>query len=564
MDIVSIEQCLKQLNNDVKVKISNNQDEFVGFWPVECLHERLNDKEFRKKLLSQLSSKENKYLLSCIQEYSPYLNRVKKEEVVVTTEKKLGLLFLRQKGLLFKLDEKTHHQAYVIPVEIVDSYFELTTMDQKVRIGDIAPLPTRKYLYYLMELIIFLKERGLKRRESFQMLKDEISTNLNWDMLFQFLEHVGLVEKHHGQIVVKTKQCDLFFQQSNQDIKLALALFCLNDFIETSFSRSFLIWAIFHDPGKGVELKQITQYLNKNNQNVDSGLDRAIEQLIVVEIVTVTKDGIIFCANEQVGVDNVQQGMEVAIGQLLVPVYISNEALWTFRCWGMIQEWDVMVQIGFSELTFRQALLDERQLEDLIRFLGHFLPETTITRWQQSFQQWQKKAQPIVKKQNITLYLITEPIYINFVKEHWHKWWEKADNGIIIERQFEGLFENLFEKLEINIIAEKFEEAIPKKQFQLSIINEYPEASSVIPEVDKLPKQWFTLTFYDEKTMQRIIKQAIVLQLSMQIEIDNQEIIKLFPLKLSVNNGCYEINCKDKKKFSFRQIKKIAIIHPLE
>lgn len=562
MDIVSIEQCLKQLNNDVKTKISNKQDEILGFWPVKCLQERFYDKEFRKKLLSQLSLKENKYLLSSIQEYSPYLNKAKKEEEITTMEKKLTLLFLGQKGLLFKLDERKHHQAYVIPVEIVESYFELTFKGQKNQI-EIIHLSTRKYLYYLIELIFFLKVRGHKKHESFQILKEEISNRVNWDMLLQFLEHIGLVEKHHGQFVVKTKQCDIFFQQSNHEIKLALALFFLNKFGETSFSTSFLIWAIFHTPGEGVKLRQIVQYLNKNNQDVGIGLDRAIEQLIVVEIVTVTEDGIVFCTIEQGGEAKEQLGMEVAIGQFLVPVYISNEALWTFRCWGTIQEWDVMVQIAFSEQNFKQALLEERQLEDLMRFLTRFLPETTITRWQHSFEQWQKKAQPIIKKQNVTFYLITEQIFINFVEEHWHNWWEKADNGIIIEKQFEGLFEDLFEKLEIKVIAKKIEEAIPKEYFLLSIKNEFPEASSVIPEVEKLPKQWFTLTFYDEKTMHRMIKQAIVLELAIRIEIDNKEIIKLFPFKLSVNRGCYEISCKNTNKFTLRQIRKIAIVHPL-
>lgn len=546
------------------MKIINKQDELLGVWPVQCLHDRLNESEFRKKLLSQLSSKERKYLFSCIQDYSPYLRTVKKEEEVATMEKKLTLLFLRQKGLLFKLDKKKHHQAYVIPVEIVESYFELTFKDQKDRTVHTQPLVTRKYLHYLMELIIFLKKRGLKQRESFQLLKEDISTSVNWDMLLQFLEHVGLVERHHGQLIVKNKQCDIFFQQSNQDIKLAIALFCITDFIETSFSQSFLIWAIFHNPSEGVELKQIVQYLNKNNQDVGIGLDQAIEQLIIVEIVYVTEEGSIFFVKEEVGEDKEQQGMEVTIGQFLVPVYIRNDALWTFRCWGTFQDWDVMIQIGFSELSFRQALLEERQLKSLLRFLTLFLPEITITRWQQSFDQWQKKAQPIVKKQNVTLYSITEPIYINFVEEHWHNWWKKADHGIIIEKQLELSFEDFLEKLELKVIAEKFEETIPKEQLLLSIINEFPEASSIIPEVEKLPKQWFALTFYDEKTMQRIAKQAIVLKLSLHIEINNQEMIKLFPLKLEVNHGCYEIICQDTKKFSLRQIKKIAIVHPLE
>lgn len=563
MDIVSIEQCLKQLNNDVKTKIISKQDELLGGWPVRCLHERLNESEFRKKLLSQLSSKEWQYLFSCIQDSSPYLGKSEKEREVVTLEKKLTLLFLRQKGLLFKLNALPHHQAYVVPLEIVESYFELTFKHKKVPISDYQPLATRKYLYYLMELIIFLKERALNKRESFQILKEQISNSVNWEMLLQFLEHVGLVEKHHGQFVVKNKQCDSFFQQSNQDSRLALAIFCLNGFIETSFSRSFLIWAIFHAPGEGVELKQISQYLKKNNQDDDIDLDQAIEQLIIIEIVHV-KDGIVFCTNDQVGEDKEQQGMEVTVGQFLVPVYISNEALWTFRCWGKIHEWDVLVQIGFTELTFRQALLDGRQLKHLMRFLTLFLPETTINRWQHSFEQWQIKAQPIVKRKNVTLYLVTEPIYLNYIEEHWHNWWEKADNGIIIEQHSERLFEDLLEKLELKVIAEKIEEGIPKEPFLVSVINEFPEASSVIPEVEKLPKQWFTLTFYDEKTIQRMIKQAIVLQLSIQIEIDNQKIFKLFPLKLSVNKGRYVIGCEDSKKIYFEQINKIAIVHPLE
>ncbi|WNF35577.1 hypothetical protein RJD24_14060 [Bacillaceae bacterium IKA-2] len=564
MDIVTIEQCLQQLNSDVKTKIINKQDELLGVWAIKCLHERLNESEFRKKLISQLSSKERKYLFSCIQDYSPYLKTVKKEEEVATIEKKLTLLFLRQKGLLFKLDEKKHYQAYVIPVEIVESYFELTFKDQKDRTVHTQPLATRKYLYYLMELIIFLKTRGLKQPESFQLLKEEISTCVNWDMLLRFLEHVGLVESHQGEYVVKNKQCDIFFQQSNQDIKLALAIFCITDFIETSFSKSFLIWVLFHNLGEGVALKQIVQYLNKNNQDVDIGFDRVIEQLIIVEIVYVTEMGIVFFANEEVGEVKKQQGMEVTIGQFLVPVYIRNDALWTFRCWGTFQDWDLMIQIGFSEASFRHAILEERQLESLLRFLTIFLPEITITRWKQTFEQWQKKAQPIVKKQNVTLYLITEAIYINFVEEHWHNWWKKADHGIIIEKQFELSFEDLLEKLELNVITEKFEVTKPKERLLLSIINEFPKLNSIIPEVEKLPKQWFTLTFYDEKTMQRIAKQAIVLKLSLQIEIDDQEIIKLFPLKLSVNNGCYEISCQDTKKFSLRQIKKIAIVHPIQ
>lgn len=562
MDIISIEQCLKQINNDVKTKINSKQDELLGMSPFKCLHERLGDREFRKRLLRHLGSKENKYFLSCIKEYSPYLLKRVKEAEVETMDRKLTFLFLRQIGLLYKLDERIHTQAYVIPVEIVESYFELFFKQEKFDIDRKSAPMTRKYMYFLMELIMFLKEQAIKKSQSFERLKERISKKVNWSMLLRFIENVGLVEKRHGKFVVKNMHCDIFFRQSDKEIKHALALFCLNELIKSSLNKSLLIWAIFHQPYEMIKLKQIVQYLEKNNQDVDKDFYEAIEQLLGLEIIAVTEDDVIFCSNDHSGEH--QQGMEVAIGQFLVPVYISNDAMWSFRCWGMFQEWEAMVQVVLSEASFRQALTAGYDLGGLLKFLSEFFPETTIKVWQRSFQQWLKTGQPIVKKGNLTLYFVTEPLHVNYIEEHWSAWWEKTTKGIIIEKEFEGSFEQLLQKLAHNVIEQKTEEVIvPKESFQLSIINEFPEASSVIPEVERLPKQWFKLTAYDEKTMQRIVKQAIVLQICLQIEKTNHEIIKLFPLKLTINNGCYEVNCKDNRKISFKQFKKIAIVHPL-
>ncbi|UTW69158.1 hypothetical protein KHA80_19015 [Anaerobacillus sp. HL2] len=59
--------------------------------------------------------------------------------------------------------------------------------------------------------------------------------------------------------------------------------------------------------------------------------------------------------------------------------------------------------------------------------------------------------------------------------------------------------------------------------------------------------------------MLRIVKQAIVLQLPLQIE-KNGEMIKLLSIKLMVQNGCYYIQT-NKGEVVFRKLNWLLCIH---
>ncbi len=558
--MVKIEQCLDQLDNKVKQKIIAKQNEIMGEEQEDDLQKRLLNNEFRKRLLTSLTELEQKHFKMILNKFSLYSNDNCQEEQTTSIEEKLALLLLRQRGIVFKLQEKMHKQNFIVPLEFVESYFELTFETQRNQ-GFHKDVSIKKYLSYLFKLLFFVEEKS----SSFHLnaLKDVHPDYVNWDLLFQFLLHEQLViYVEENKLVVVAKNCDLFFQSANIELKQRLAAFIFRNLTRQQVSFHLLFWAIAK--GKGVHINELMKYLSKYPNFSEQSFSDALGQLVSLEIVSISNDFIVFETNDETDSLEMLRGMEAGWLEFLVPVSLENDTLWTFSCWSKVLQWEPMIHFVITFDTVKNALKAQRNIYVLFELLKKNLPKNIISQWEPTLEQWVTQNNQITKKENLVLYTITEKLHLKFIEEHWPNWHEKITKGILIEQCYAETFEKLLSKLSLTISTQKGDHDENGQKFQLPIVNEYPLMESVIPEIAKLPKQWFILTAYEERMMQRIVKQVIVLQLSLQIESTDRRIIKFNPVKLLNNNGCYEILAQDNRKYQFADILKLAIIDPLK
>jgi hypothetical protein len=559
--IISLEECLKQLQPTVREKIIQKQNEVVLNDRRDDLRERLSDLEFKKKLLSSLSANEKKYFIDSLKKYSFYLNNSSVEEQPTSIEEKLALLLLRQKGIVYKLDDKKHKQQFIVPVEFIETYFQLTFLTE---LKQQRPLRYSKkhYLYYLLETICLIKEKVIQNVSDLELLDEKFSNLIKWEWLLDYLVGEGVIKYVNNALVVINENCQRFFQLPNKEIQKRIMMFILTTYYkENLFTSHLLLWCLFSKEG-GVKRADIIQYAKRHECFSETEFNNVLQKLSILDILSISEDDIIFWADTTSDFDIC--GMEAGILEFLVPVSINNLTLWTFSCWGKILQWDFMTHITLTKETVSQALLEGYEAGDLVYNLQSYLSKDIYNRWQPTLKQWLEEGAPITKKDQLVFYSISNKLHRKYIDEHWQGWWEETSNGIVIENSSTEVFEKLLRKLSLNVMIPKKDDSDQLEKLEVVINNEFPHETTVIPEVARLPKQWFVLTRYDERIIQRIVKQAIVLELWVQIETTENEIIKLLPMKIANKNGTYEIITNEKRRLSLSEIVKVAVIHPLK
>lgn len=562
MVIVTVKQCLQQLNDDIKMKILRKQNESMKEVNSNDLSFRLQNNNFRKKLLATCSTIEKKYLILFFQKYNAYLKCSDKEEQ--TTEEKLALLLLRQKGIIFKI-EFNHKQRYAIPIEFMESFFEDSFQHNQKAVAS-QVLATKKYIYFIIELLRYTEEKKVKTLTDLHLLNEKVAQiiDIDWPLLASFLEEEGCLKTNkQGLLSINKKNCTQFFMEDNEDVKRRLSRFIIFTLIKDPFIAEFLHWVIFRYCGdNSVSYDDLELYAQKNQLSMNGDFFMAVEQLQLFEIISF-KENKLMLTCDSIDEEN-SIGIENGILHFLIPVYISNDALWSFACWGNFQQWESMVEIRISIDTVRAALREGYEFTTLIENLQKYIPHNLIVNWQQTLQQWLDSAKPVEKKDNIIFYTITEKLHKAYIEEGWTDWIQFSNQGLLIEKEMEVKFEKLLKQIPINLAERHIEDEVGKEEQSLIVINEFPDISTIFPEIEKIPKQWFALTSYEEKAMQRIVKQATVLQLPLQIEKKNGDIKKVSTTKLIVHNGNFEIEIAHENNISFQEIQRLAIVHPLQ
>ncbi|RXI98129.1 hypothetical protein DS745_17435 [Anaerobacillus alkaliphilus] len=559
MVILTIEQCLSQLNIDVKNQIKKQLEEY-GAKEEEDLAKLLTNIDFRRNLLSSLSVEESSSYLSILRKYSMYMPTMQGEEQMTPMEEKIALLLLRQKGIAYKLDEKKHKQQYIIPSEFVEAYFE-NMYHQEYECSNQPSISLKKYVYYLVELLKTLKETQIKKVVNSDLMTS-VNPSVNWSLLHEFLVSEKLLLESQAGTLVNEQQCEIFFRKSTIEIKKMLTKFILWHGLEESLSCHFLYWIIFSLKG-GLERKRVENFITEQGIH-PKVLQEVLEQLVILDIVSPYEE-IILSTNELYEEVEEAEGMETGVLEFLVPVSISNTAIWIFRSWGTILQWDAMIHFSFTSETVARALEDKHTIDLLKEYLLSYFPENVVTNWHPTLNNWVEKGMPIVKKELLVFYRITEKLHRNYIVEHWKEWYEQTENGFLIEREFVNSFEKLLSKLSLRVLTENRPHDFTniEDELEITLKDEFPLIGTALPEVERLPKQWFIPTYYEERMVQRILKQAIVLKLSVQIETVEQEIIKLYPLKLILTNGSYSVITKEETIIKIHAISRISIIHPL-
>ena len=564
MVIVKITQCLKELNDEVKKKIKEKQDELLSTETFATLEERLESPQFREKLLKTLTNVEKKYFITFIRKYSIYHENGGKEEQLASSEEKLALLLLRQKGLLFEVETRNQHQRYVIPIEVVQSYIELTVTKDENTLIDQDVVSTKQYLHILIEVLLFIKEEKIKKASQLDSFTDRISlTSIDGELLINYLVHERLLKKTNGGYIVLDENCDQFFKRKNKDIQQSLTLF-----IATHYLKDFyIVFYIVNCFRKGsITIEEIQNFVTQYGQESIANVNEFIEQLTLLNIITKSTEGVIVVQNEEDDYykQDQKQGMVVGKCEFLIPAYVDNEALWIFRCWGEIVQWEAMVHISFKRETILNALTMNRDVQKLFDHLEKFIAKVEVSAFEETVKKWLEHGRPIKKKTKLTFYEVSEKLHVKYIEQHWQHWWAKSDSGITIEKEFEAKFEQLLQKCSVTVVMADNKEHELQPPSPITVNNSFPYFGDVFPEVEKLPKQWFSLTAYEEKALQRIIKQAIILKIPIEVKDKNEDIIIVHPLKIQIENGSYTVLGQDNKSVSLQQIKKLAIVHPLK
>ncbi len=557
MVIVTLDQCLSRLSSEVKNQIMEQHKE-CNFDEEEDLHTLLSDNNYQKKILSSFMGEKTATFFSLLKKYSMLRPNNHGEEQIPSMEEKIALLLLRQKGIVYKLDEKKHKQSFIIPIEFTETYFELVFQEKKTTSVQ-QVLSIKKYIYFLIELISTVRT---KKSMDSKLMKKEFGSSVNWELLKEFLLTEQLLTKKEDGLYVQEEKCDLFFARSANEIKRKLTRFILWNRLGEPLSCHLLCWSIFTS-SNGLSRDKLDKFMIDQKIPPEK-LQEALEQLITLDII-IPSNEVIYGTTESSELKPAQQGMEIGILEFLIPVTIDNQAIWIFRSWGEILEWDVMVQFSISISTVTEALKNRENVERLFKTLQSYLPESVVSNWQPTFEDWVEKGSPISIKEQLVFYSLSERLHRNYVVEHWKEWVELTEHGLVIESKCTKQFEKLLSNLSLSVTNSR-QEPVPVEEEtkEITIISEFPVVSSALPEVERLPKQWFKLTAYEERTKQRIIKQAVVLNLAIQVETIEQEIIKLIPTVITVSNGCHLVKSNEDIHLSMEDIVKIAIIHPLK
>lgn len=553
MVIVNLHQCLAQLNTEAKHKIVAKLHDLIP-GDKRDLETLLFDKNNRIKILSNLSTVEKAHLHKLIKKYSVLIESNYIEEQSSFTEEKLALLLLLQKGVMYKLERKCHQQPYVIPLEFVEAYFELYFQEEEKQ--EMGRFSVKTYLFAIIELLAEVKERKIKSVLDLKVVKECLSESVRWDILLEFLTDQQLVFRDNKQLLIVHDRCQCFFEQSCNEIKKQVTLFLLFRIMKSPYCALFLFWGIFSKKN-GISKGKLIEYGYENRE-----LQEVLIQLQLLDIIDHDEDKVQATVEQKDDGANIQ-AMEVGVLEFLLPITAKPIAFWTFRRWGTIKHWDVMVQIALTLETVRFALKENASSEKLMDYINTYLRKEIVEKWYPTLVGWVEKGQPIVKKDGLTFYSLSEKLHKQFIDKHWSHWHETTVSGIVIEKKFEKEFEKLLQELSVTIRT-KIIDGVSEQKLTIVIEKEFQQLESMLPELQRLPKQWFHMTAFEEKMMLRIIKQAIVLQLSIQIEKTNGVILKVFPVNVHNKNGCYEVLTKQNEVISLATIIKIAIVHPLQ
>lgn len=558
MVIVKLEKCIKQLNNEIKDQIIQKQTELLNDDEMLTLEERLENPQFRIKLLEHLTYIEKKYFIIFIKKFGLYDEGIK-EEQIISTEEKLALLLLQQKGLIFQVKKHNQNTSYVIPIEVIESFLLLQLQKKEIDIPKNEHRPQKRYIYYLTELMMFIKNNKKFTKAQFNKFNENLAPNVNLQPLLKYLQTEGAVS---DQFLVSNENTEKLFKRNNHDLKQSLALFLLNHHLKDRFSILVVVTLLLRSQ-RPISINQLADFIMKYIPINKTLLNEAINVLVSFEIISRVND-CLFQINDEIDSVHVHKGLSIGLNEILVPVYIRNDLLWNLRMWGHFSNWEEMVHISFQQETVINAFKMNGCMQQLFNCLNLILQKNEANDLFGTIETWIDRNRPVIKKQALTFYTITEKLHLKFIEEHWPHWWDQANSGIIINEDMAFEFESMIRKISVEIIDEKNKTAcIISENNKFNIISKYPVVTKEIPEIVNIPKQWFRLTTYDEKTLNRIIKQAIVLNLPVQLQFSNEEIIMFYPKKVTIEQGLYFVYSQENIKYSFSCVSKASIVNPI-
>lgn len=523
---------------------------------------KLKDDSYRKNVVNALNQTEHKQLIQFLNMYPPFLvnfNNLKEQKQLLSSLEKITVNKFRQHGLMFKLQE--HDQGYLVPFDIAEDLVlvEIEELSQKNKTNTAKD---KTYLYLIFLMIQFVHEKSLTSMQALEELMYE-KTSYHLEIissLCSFLVEEEIVKVEHKKLTICDNKYYEVFIESSIPIELRLIYFISFTKSKAPYPSLYLAFLLTKYSEKKYCLCEVTVYLIENQSLTKTTISDILKLLELVDLVRI-EDGTIQ------GIDHQSletfNGIQISPFEIMVPVFTNNKDLWMLLSWGDVSQWESMIHITFSVESFTRALKYGRTLEQLIHCLGKYFPEDTIFQWKAIFNEWVKMATPIQKKSNITFYPLTDNLRKESIKNKWTLWAMWVEEGVLIDSMNEPQFEKKLKEIGIPVSEEKFRSKRNIKNKGIKINREIPSLNEAFPELNFIPKQWFHLTSYEERTRLRIIKQAIVLQLCVQLEVD-QKMEVLQPTKVEVENGNYTVVTNDCSIVPLEKVKRIAIIHPID
>lgn len=559
MVIVKLQNCLEQLSETTQYKIIE-QLEVETHVNNNHLMKLLSDEHQRKTFIKKLNKTERQYISVFLQKYSPFLfENDKQHEANVTSDERIASLSLRQKGLKFKL--MNHNQPFIIPLEIARTFVHLRLkklIGQKAE--DIGQ--TKPYLCFIFRILETTIERKIKKIVQLEDVIHERTQKdkLSISMIISFLVEEGILVIKKDIVTISQQAVHRLFDDPAITIEEKLTFFIGYKLLNDRLLSLYISCLINKRSSEKFLLTDMIKLLKYENSSLSiTSLYELIKQLQLLGLAVSDEQ---YIQSFQTVVDENIEGIQVSPFEILIPVFSPNQDLWMFHKWGEIIQWDLMVHIKFSKKTFARALNGEETSGDLIRCLKRYFQDDVVGQWNVVFKEWEKEVKPIEKKQGLTFYPITEVIHQELIQKQWSSWIIRTVEGIIIESSIEKEFDALLKTLAIQVRENKGVLKNRDLNDNILIVDEFPNITEVFPGLNKVPKQWFSLTKYEEHTKQRIVKQAIILQLSLHVELHNKEVKKVFPVKLEVCNGNYKLILVNHKQLSLEKINRIAIANP--
>ncbi|MCD8502757.1 MAG: hypothetical protein LRY71_15190 [Bacillaceae bacterium] len=422
--------------------------------------------------------------------------------------------------------------------------------------------PNKTYLFLLFTIIRLVEEKTIRSNE--QLEKYLLEKVNHYDqtllhLLLSFLVEEKIVVKVNKKLLICYERCSEVIGGNTIPLEMRLAYYVCYANLTANFSSLFLAFIVSTYNDQQFCVSDLNTYLTKSKQAPkELVLANALNQLNSSGLVVKENETVYTISHETI---DALSGVQISPFEILVPVFAHNRDLWTFMTWGDLGEWESMIHFTFSTQSFARALKNEQTLSQLIECLEKYFPKDTINDWKELFAEWVKKVTPIKKKTNMTFFPLADHLQKQLIKKQWSLWAIWAEEGIVIESINEVQFEKLLTDLGLQTSNEAIKKEKVEKQ-EINISNEIPSLNEGLSELDHIPKQWFHLTSYEERTRLRVVKQAILLQVFLQLEIGN-EVDVLQPVKLEVANGHYTIVSKEGRKVSLDKVKRIAMIHPI-